>query len=65
MIETENDCVGCPQGCIHCGRERSYYVWYCDECGKVTYKQDDFIHTEDGKDYCHSCYERSRYADGV
>lgn len=31
MTKYENDCVGCPQGCIHCGRDRTPYL-YCDLC---------------------------------
>ena len=53
----ENDCVGCPQGCIHCGREDDYWVWECDRCGKATTEYDDFIH-ENGKDYCSDCYDK-------
>ena len=31
MIKIENDCVGCPQGCICCGlKENPHY--YCDWC---------------------------------
>lgn len=32
MIKFEDDCVGCPQGCINCGRRRVPY-FYCDICG--------------------------------
>lgn len=31
MIRYEDDCVGCPQGCINCGRKHSAH-FYCDEC---------------------------------
>lgn len=53
----ENDCVGCPQGCIRCGREDDYWVWECDKCVKTTTEYEDFIH-EDGKDYCSDCYDK-------
>lgn len=32
MIKYENECVGCPQGCIHCGRDNTKHL-YCDRCG--------------------------------
>ena len=32
MLKFENECVGCPQGCINCGRKH-VAVWVCDECG--------------------------------
>ena len=52
----ESDCVGCPQGCIRCGREIDYDVWECDECGESTFDYDEFEH--DGRnDYCPECYE--------
>ena len=53
----ENDCVGCPQGCAHCGRNVGYYVYECDECGKTIMSEDDF-YQEDGKDYCGECYSK-------
>lgn len=45
MIKYEDYCVGCPQGCINCGRKH-LPVPYCDECGDELsaddmYKMDD------------------------
>ena len=57
MIEAENDCVGCPQGCVHCGRDRTYYVWTCDGCGEKTTEYDEFVQSKDGKCYCPDCCE--------
>jgi len=57
MKRIENDCVGCPQGCIHCGRERDYIVWECDECGELMYSEDE-VEEVDGKDFCSDCYEK-------
>ena len=34
MRQYENFCVGCPQGCIHCGREHDVLVISCDKCGE-------------------------------
>lgn len=56
MRDLENDCVGCPQGCGGCGRDKSYYLWTCDECGTTTTDYYDFHHESDGKDYCSDCY---------
>lgn len=30
-VKFENECVGCPQGCIHCGRDKVKH-FYCDRC---------------------------------
>lgn len=54
MIRYENDCVGCPQGCINCGRRRTPHI-YCNVCGdEIDYDSDEW--TLD-KDYhvCDSC----------
>lgn len=47
----ENDCVGCPQGCIHCGRD-GYIVIVCDKCGQ---NDEQKIYRVQGKDMCLSC----------
>lgn len=39
-----NECVGCPQGCIDCGRKR-VVLYFCDECGEE-FDPDDLY--EDG-----------------
>lgn len=49
MVRYENDCVGCPQGCINCGRKRTPH-YYCDKCGT----EETLYHTEDG-DFCADC----------
>lgn len=46
--EWENNCVSCPQGCIHCGREKDYEVVYCDACG---ISEEDMYNFED-EDLC-------------
>ncbi len=33
MIKFEDQCVGCPQGCINCGRKRTP-IMICDDCGE-------------------------------
>lgn len=52
----ENDCVGCPQGCINCGRKDDYCVFECDRCGKTSSEEYDYIHDGDN-DYCKDCWE--------
>lgn len=54
----ENDCVGCPQGCIYCGRNKNYYVFECDGsgCFEETNDYEEFFHVGN-KDYCKSCYK--------
>lgn len=51
MRYMQNDCVGCPQGCISCGRRRDYLVIECDECGIWN----EVMYEYEGKDYCESC----------
>ena len=53
----QDDCVGCPQGCGHCGRDQEYYVFKCDICGKQSENVDEFLHMEDNIDYCDECYK--------
>lgn len=50
----ENDCVGCPQGCIHCGRKNGYYVLddlVCDECKESS----DVLYSYDDEQLCLGC----------
>lgn len=50
MIKFENDCVGCPQGCIHCGRESVPYLC-CDEC-ECEYEE---LYEYNGEQLCEDC----------
>lgn len=60
----ENDCVGCLQGCIYCGRQNDYYVFECDRCGKTSSEESDYIHDEDN-DYCQDCWCERNYEMGM
>lgn len=51
MRSWQNDCVGCPQGCIHCGRQDDYCVVECDECGAC----EENMYQYNGLDYCEDC----------
>lgn len=53
----ENFCVGCPQGCINCGRKKDVLVITCDWCGDDIYYPED-AEDVNGNDVCHKCYER-------
>lgn len=33
MTKTVNECVGCPQGCVDCGRKHISRS-FCDMCGE-------------------------------
>ena len=46
----ENNCVGCPQGCVLCGRKEEKNI-ICDRCGCDAY------YSIDGDDYCEDCFE--------
>ena len=54
MIKYENECVGCPQGCIHCGRDKTQHL-YCDRCGEDS--EELFIF--DGEELCEDCLKNS------
>ncbi len=57
MVYKENYCVGCPQGCGHCGRDKDVWIWECDICGETFYEEDEVTRIN-GKDYCNRCYEK-------
>ena len=66
--EKRNDCVCCPQGCIHCGRDKEYILVRCDWCGQ-NYVMEENFEEEDwhrvravgkyrsGEDQPKGCYE--------
>lgn len=49
--EVENFCVGCPQGCINCGRKHDVTIYYCDECET----QDVDLYEWNGRELCEDC----------
>ena len=52
MVIYEDECVGCPQGCINCGRKR-VPRYYCDRCGEEIY--DDDVDTHASYHLCEKC----------
>lgn len=52
MIEYENECVGCPQGCAHCGRNIPKPYLYCDECNDPA----DILYEFEDKQFCAKCF---------
>lgn len=54
-VGIEDYCVGCPQGCIHCGR-KNVVVVRCDgfKCDEYTTDPEEFYSIGD-KDYCPEC----------
>lgn len=52
MIKIENDCVGCPQGCINCGRKHTPH-WYCDRCDAEV--DEGELYKVDGEQICEEC----------
>lgn len=45
----ENNCVGCPQGCVQCGRKEEEVI-ICDNC-------EDFAEFRyENTDYCEDCF---------
>ena len=55
MVRSENDCVGCPQGCINCGLKAVKH-YYCDECGEEI--DPDDAESFNGMDLCIECFEK-------
>lgn len=49
------DCVYCDH-CIHCGRDKPYWIFECDICGSQFYDEDK-VTKINGKDYCKRCLE--------
>ena len=55
-ITIEDLCVGCPQGCIGCGRKHVKAL-VCDGCGEQLDGSDTVF--EDGAEYyCADCYAK-------
>ena len=54
MIKFENECVGCPQGCVHCGRDKTQHL-YCDRCGEDS----EELYVFDGEELCEDCLKNS------
>lgn len=52
MIQYEDDCVGCPQGCTKCGRDHTPH-FYCDKCGEEF--QPEALYDVDGEMLCDEC----------
>lgn len=54
MVQFENDCVGCPQGCGFCGANHTPH-FYCDMCDDEV----DELFDYDEKQICESCLLKS------
>lgn len=51
----EDNCVGCPMGCINCGR-RHQHVYYCDKCDDYC-DGDNPLYEYEGQELCWECYK--------
>lgn len=50
--ETEDNCVGCPRGCINCGRKhQAVCIRICDRCKEEV----DTLYNYDGEELCLDC----------
>jgi len=64
--EVDNYCVSCPQGCIHCGRERDIIHYSCDDCGRADNIDGETIIYSDGAYfYCAACLLRKHMSDFI
>lgn len=54
-----NDCVGCPQGCAHCGRDRDYIEFFCDRCKEEKNVDKGELYYFNGKELCIDCIKES------
>ena len=53
----ENNCVGCPQGCAHCGRSHQSVV-KCDANGCDHYAKYQMTdNCGNSEDYCEDCFK--------
>lgn len=60
MIRIENDCVGCPDYCHHCGLKNTPH-YYCDRCDC----EDEYLYRSDnGEEVCADCLEEE-YLEGL
>lgn len=50
MVQYEDFCVDCPQGCINCGRKHTK-VLYCDECKQESQE----LYEYEGQELCEEC----------
>lgn len=60
----ENDCVGCPQGCINCGRKNDYPVLEdlrCDKCDESA----DVLYKYEGEQLCLGCFVEKADAEEI
>jgi len=56
MRRTDDYCVGCPQGCIHCGRKHvTHYVCDGENCDADTIDGVTKLYEDEGKQYCLMC----------
>ncbi len=53
MRKIISECVGCPDGCRHCGLDR-IKVLACDNCGS----EGADIYSVDGGEYCEECAKK-------
>lgn len=55
--DIDNNCVSCPQGCIHCGRGdyRFPVAIVCENCGE---DNEELYDTPDGY-YCEGCLTKA------
>lgn len=54
--EIDNQCVGCPQGCVHCGRDVDRKIYFCDECEDRA-DESNPLYIYEGKELCWECYK--------
>lgn len=51
MVEYENECLGCDNGCIgYACPNRKAPHYYCDECG-----EEETLYKYDGEELCIEC----------
>ena len=54
--EIDNQCVMCPQGCVHCGRDVDRKIYFCDECEDRA-DESNPLYIYEGKELCWECYK--------
>ena len=61
MRVTESYCVGCPQGCIRCGRDKVTH-YKCDSCDADNIDGETIIYKCEDGHFCAKCMVK-RYLD--
>lgn len=64
MRQVDNECVGCPMGCINCGRKHIVH-YVCDSCDADSIDSETKLYEVNGKQYCWRCAIKNNLEDFI